>query len=207
MPVRICMIAFLVSPVASTNLPTKSYFTLLLTVILVALRDDEGKPVLDFASVMGRDFSWPTFWLCAVAVLIGSAMTNAATGITPFLNVMLTPIFSKMSGLMFMIVLMVATVLLTNISNSLVIGMILQPVILTYCAATGTNPAPLISIMIFTVLSSAACTPAASPFAAMMFGNTEWLKSGQIYKNSIIFVVVELAIILTLGVAYINILM
>lgn len=207
-------VALMLFPSLLPTLPVLSFLNAnsyviptVLTVLLVALKDDEGKPVLDFASVMGKDFSWPTFWLCTVAVLIGSVMTNEATGINAFLAAVLLPIFKGMSGLTFMIVLMVFTVILTNISNSLVIGMILQPVILTYCAATGTNPAPLISIMIFTVLSSAACTPAASPFAAMMFGNAEWLQSGKIYKNTLIFVGCELLVILTLGVAYINILM
>jgi len=41
----------------------------------------------------------------------------------------------------------------------------------------------------------------------MMFGNAEWLQSGKIYKNTLIFVGCELLVILTLGVAYINILM
>jgi sodium-dependent dicarboxylate transporter 2/3/5 len=209
------LIAFVVCMLFPSLLPTWPILSFLntnsfvvgiiLVTIGIALKVEDG-PVLNIGRVMGG-LSWPTYYLCVVAILIGSVLTAQTTGITPFLNTILSPIFKGMSGGVFAIVLVIATVLLTNISNSLVIGMILQPVVLTYCATSGVNPAPLITLLIFTVLSTAACTPAASPFAAMMFGNTEWLKSGQIYKNSIIFVVVQLAIILTLGVAYINILM
>ena len=124
----------------------------------------------------------------------------------PFLNVILSPIFSGMSVTVFTIVLMLVTVLLTNISNSLVIGMILQPVILTYCATANVNPAPIITLTIFTVLLSAACTPAASPFAAMLFGNKEYLTSGDVYKYSLTFVLVEVVLILLVGIPFINML-
>lgn len=205
--VFICMMLF---PSLLPTLPVlrfinaNSYVTCtVLCLILVALKDDNGKPILDFASVMEKDFSWPTFWLCGVAILIGSVLTNEKTGVTPFLNVMLSPIFNGMSGMMFTVVLLVMTVILTNTCNSLVVGMILQPVILTYCAGNGVNPGPIISIMIFTVLLTAACTPAASPFAAMLFGN-ERIGAANVYKRTLVWVAVELILILVVGVPLVN---
>ena len=177
-----------------------------LTVILCLLRGEDG-PVLDMQSVMGKDFAWPTFWLCTAAIYLGGVLTNEATGITPFLNTVLSPIFTGMSGAVFTVVLLLVTVVLTNICNSLVIGMIMQPVVLTYCVSAGVNPAPIITLLIFTVLLSAACTPAASPFAAMLFGNKEYLTSGDVYKYSTTFVLVELAIILVIGIPFINLLL
>ena len=177
-----------------------------LTVILCLLRGEDG-PVLDMQSVMGKDFAWPTFWLCTAAIYLGGVLTNEATGITPFLNTVLSPIFTGMSGAVFTVVLLLVTVVLTNICNSLVIGMIMQPVVLTYCVSAGVNPAPIITLLIFTVLLSAACTPAASPFAAMLFGNKEYLTSGDVYKYATTFVLVELVIILVIGIPFINVLL
>ena len=177
-----------------------------LTVILCLLRGEDG-PVLDMQSVMGKDFAWPTFWLCTAAIYLGGVLTNEATGITPFLNTVLSPIFTGMSGAVFTVVLLLVTVVLTNICNSLVIGMIMQPVVLTYCVSAGVNPAPIITLLIFTVLLSAACTPAASPFAAMLFGNKDYLTSGDVYKYATTFVLVELAIILVIGIPFINLLL
>lgn len=176
-----------------------------LVTILSTIKVEDG-PVLRLGEVMGKDFAWPTFYLCLVAILIGSVLTAESTGITAFLNTVLTPIFGKMSGMTFTIVLLAVAVVLTNVSNSLVIGMILQPVVCSYCVQAGVNPAPIITLLIFTVLMTAACTPAASPFAAMLFGNKEWLDASDVYKYTPVFVIVELAVVLTVGLAMANML-
>lgn len=175
--------------------------------VVVLLRDEEGAPVLRMGPTMGKHMAWPTYFLCVAAILLGSVLTNESTGITPFLNAILGPIFNGMSGTTFTVALLVICILLTNISNSLVIGMILQPVVLTFCAANGVNPAPIISLLTFTVLMTAACTPAASPFAAMLFGNKEWLTSGDVYKYATVMVLLEAVFVLVIGIPYINILM
>lgn len=180
--------------------------TMILPVVLCLIQVEDG-PVLNFGKVMGTEFAWPTFWLIAAAMYIGSVLTNESTGITAFLSTVLSPIFNGMSGTMFTVVLLLMTVILTNICNSLVIGMIMQPVVLTYCMQAGVNPAPIITLLIFTVLLTAACTPAASPFAAMLFGNKEYLTSGDVYKYATVFVLVETLLILVVGIPFINLLL
>ena len=187
------------------NLPVLSYLNAnsiiigtVLVAILCSIKTEDG-PVMKLADVMGKDFAWPTYYLCVAAILIGSVLTAESTGITPFLNAILIPVFGNMSGMMFTIVLLLIATVLTNVSNSLVIGMILQPVVCSYCAQAGVNPAPIITLLIFTVLMTAACTPAASPFAAMMFGNKEWLDAADVYKYAPVFVIFELVIVLAIG--------
>ena len=187
-------------------LNTNSIAMVMVLVAIVSLVQFDDGPVLRCGQVMGKDCAWPTFFLCTSAILFGSVLTSEKTGRTPFLNTVLTPIFSGMSGFMFTVFLMLIATLLTNISNSLVIGMILQPVALTYCATAGVHPAPIITLLSFTVLLTAACTPAASPFAAMMFGNKEWLTSGDVYRYSIVFVLVEFVLILVVCIPFVNLL-
>lgn len=62
------------------------------------------------------------------------------------------------------------------------------------------NPAPLVALLIIFVLSSAGITPAASPYAAMLHGNKEWLQSKDVYKYASIFVVLELVLICAIGI-------
>ncbi len=178
-----------------------------LVVVMSLLKDTDGSPVLRMASTMGQHMSWPTYFLCVAAMLIGGVLTNESTGITAFLNAVLGPVFNGMSGTVFTFALLLICVLLTNISNSLVIGMILQPVVLTYCATAGINPAPIITLLTFTVLLTAACTPAASPFAAMMFANKEWLDNKDVYKYATIIVIAEFVTIMVVGIPLINILL
>ncbi len=206
------LVAFVICMLFPSLLPTWPVFSYLyansyavgiaLVVVACAIPTEDG-PVMRFNAVMG-EMSWPTYYLCVVAILIGSVLTAESTGITAFLNAILSPIFSGMSGFVFALVLVVATVVLTNISNSLVIGMILQPVVLTYCATSGANPGPFIALLIFTVLGTAACTPAASPFAAMLFGNPKWLDTNDVYKYSITIVACEVVFLLSVGVLAFN---
>ncbi|MCD7893818.1 MAG: anion permease [Erysipelotrichaceae bacterium] len=209
----VVFIFIMLVPSLLPNLPVLSFLNqnsvamlIVLVTLLCFIPADDG-PVLRLNEIMGKNFAWPTYFLIAAAIILGSVLTNEATGVTAFLNAVLSPIFTGMSTMTFTILFLVICVVLTNICNSLVIGMIMQPVILTYCATAGVNPAPLITLLIFTVLSSAACTPAASPFAAMLFGNKEYLTSGDVYKYSTTFVVINVIVILVVGIPLVNILL
>ena len=146
----LCIFIFvMLVPSLLPNLPILNFLNanslimpMVLVTILVLLSFEDG-PVLKLNEVMGKDFAWPTYLLCTSAILLGSVLTNEATGITAFLNTVLSPVFAGISGGMFTIVLLLFAIVLTNICNSLVIGMILQPVVLTYCVNTGVNPAQL----------------------------------------------------------------
>lgn len=184
-------------------LSANSYgLVILFTIIACTIHVDE-KPVFSMKEGVGN-FAWGTYFMMVSAIYIGSVLTNESTGVVVFLNAILSPIFGGMSVAMFSIALLGIGCILTNICNSLVIGMLLQPVIATYCAHTGVNSAPLVSIMSMFVLSCAIATPAASPFAAMMFGNKEWLHAKDIYKYNTMIVVLELVLVLLIGLPLAN---
>ncbi len=177
-------------------------FVAILSAVLI-----QGEPVLKFGKVMTTQFAWPSFFICLTAILIGNVLTAENTGISAFLNVVLTPIFSGMNTVTFVIAMMVLLMVLTNLCNSLVVGMIMQPVILNFCMTNGINAAPIVTLSIFFVLSCAMVTPAASPFAAMMFGNKDWLDAKDIYKYCAVIVLLELALVLVIGIPMTNLFM
>lgn len=165
------------------------------------------KKVLDIAEVMKNNFNWPSYFIIAAAILIGSVMTSESTGVSAFLKVILSPIFQGLSPFAFTIFLLGMAVILTNLCNSLVIGMILQPVVITYCMETGAAPQPIVTLLIIFVLLSAAITPAASPFAAILHSNKEWVPTKYVYMYTIPFVLIEFAIVLLIGIPLTNLLM
>ena len=57
------------------------------------------------------------------------------------------------------------------------------------------------------VLSCAMETPAASPFAAMLFGNKEWLEAKDIYKYCGMIILLEFALVLVIGIPMMNLFM
>lgn len=218
--VYVCMILCMLLPTLISGVPILQFIQnntyglgLVFTVVLLIIKHN-GESLLRFNPVMSTKINWGTYYIIGAAMIIGTALTSSpvegvtqATGITEFLNAILSPIFTGMSGTIFTIVIMITAVVLTNICNSLVIGMILQPVILSYCVQSGAEAAPIITLLIFIVLLSAAITPAASPFAAMMFGNKEFLSNGDIYKYCSIMVVVELVLTIVIGIPFISIIM
>ena len=179
---------------------------LLMVAVLGAIRI-KGKSVLEIPQVMATNFNWGAYFIIVAAILLGSVLTSDNTGVSAFLSVVLSPIFQGMSPMVFTVLLMAMAVLLTNLCNSLVIGMILQPVIVTYCTQTGANPAPIVTLLIIFVLLSAAITPAASPFAAILHSNKEWVPTKYVYQYTIPFVILELIIVLVIGVPLANLLM
>ncbi len=179
---------------------------LFMVAALAAIRLN-GKSVLEIPQVMATNFNWGAYFIIVAAILLGSVLTSENTGVSAFLSVVLSPIFQGMSPMVFTVLLMAMAVLLTNLCNSLVIGMILQPVIVTYCIQTGANPAPIVTLLIIFVLLSAAITPAASPFAAILHSNKEWVPTKYVYQYTIPFVILELIIVLVVGVPLANLLM
>lgn len=159
----------------------------------------KGEPVLDIAKVLEKN-SWGAYFIIVAAILLGGVLTNQATGISGFLRVILTPIFQGMSPTIFIVLLLLLGAILTNLCNSLVIGMLLQPIIITYCTQAGADPRPIVTLMIQFVLLSACVTPAASPFAALLHSNKEWVPTKYVYSYTLPMVLIELVLMLIFGI-------
>lgn len=165
-------------------------------VVAVLLVKEHGEPLLPFNVIMGREFSWSAFWLCSSAILLGGAVTNESTGIVTMLSSVLSPIFLKLEPGVFAVIMVVSSIILTNFCNSLIIGMILQPIVLTYCNIMQVIPVPYIVLLSVSVLSTAFCTPAANPIAAMVFSNKDHIKTQAAYKYAVLMVISEMIIIM-----------
>lgn len=166
---------------------------------VVNLEKESKEPILPLGKIMAV-FPWAAYYIVVAAVLLGSVLTAEPTGVTVFLNTILAPVFSNLSLVSFFIVVLLLALILTNLCNSLVVGMILQPVIISFCVSSGVNPSPIVALLITFVLTSAAVTPAASPFAAIMHANNDWLDGSTIYKYGIAIVLVEFVLAIVIGI-------
>lgn len=167
---------------------------------ILAMISIDGEPVLDFPKIIANNFSWPTYFLIGTSLLLGGALTSEGVGFTAWLQNLLTPIFSNLSSMTFTIVLVLLTIAITNVMNSAVFVLISHPIILTYVNVSGVNPLPIVTLVTFAALATAAITPSASPYAATIFGQTDYVKPKDIYKYASIFVLTETIIILAVGI-------
>ena len=110
------------------------------------------------------------------------AMAAPGSGITDFLMQLLTPFFGESSSITFALFIGFAAVALTQVMNNGAVGVVLMPVIHSFCQASGMAP-ELPLIMVVMGVHFAFLTPAASASAALLHGN-EWCNTKAIWKSS-----------------------
>lgn len=153
--------------------------------LLMIIKDKEGKPLMNFTQVMSSGTLWGPIWICAAAVPIASALCSEGTGFMAWASSILNPIFAGSSIWMIYLVIIVSSVILTNLGSNTGIAMMMLPIVLPLAAEAGAN---MYAIGICTIYS--ACygfvLPGASAVAAMMYGVKEdqGLESKDIIKTT-----------------------
>lgn len=175
----------------------------LMSVIVLAVVFVKGKPVVDITQANAK-YPWRVFLLIAVAMLLGGAMTGQGTNVSIFMESALRNILAGMNPVAFIIAVVAIGIIFTNFCNSVVLGLMLTPVLLAVATAFNINPAPMLACFIFAVLI-AACTPAASPFAAMLYGNSEWISNKDIAIYTVMSSFVVFLVVVLVGLPIANI--
>lgn len=168
----------LISTILSTLGMTGRFGLLIIAISIIRI---DGKPLLDFKKMAAEGVMWDAVFLTTFILPISGLLTADITGIKPFLIQMLSPFLAGTSPFIFTALLMMIGVVLTNFANNTVICMILISVVVSFSGTMGIDPIP-ISIMLMVASHMALLTPAASPFAAILFGNSAWVRPKDIYK-------------------------
>ena len=154
---------------------------ILLVTVMAAIKV-EGKPLLNFKVMVDSGVTWGIVLLLAFVQPLTIAMAAPGSGITDFLMQLLTPFFGESSSITFALFIGFAAVALTQVMNNGAVGVVLMPVIHSFCQASGMAP-ELPLIMVVMGVHFAFLTPAASASAALLHGN-EWSDSGSIWKTA-----------------------
>ena len=160
-----------------------------------------GKSFADVADLIKTGVPWPTMFLLGTAMAIASAISGE-TGISALFKQILTPIFAGNNAVLFFVLCIVATLVLTNIINNVVVGMLMVPLICTFSQTLGFPPEILV-VAICVVCNVTYFLPSGSPIAAFLHGNSEWISSSECQKYSALFLLAfaayAIAICLTVG--------
>ena len=154
---------------------------ILLVTVMAAIKV-EGKPLLNFKVMVDSGVTWGIVLLLAFVQPLTIAMAAPGSGITDFLMQLLTPFFGESSSITFALFIGFAAVALTQVMNNGAVGVVLMPVIHSFCQASGMAP-ELPLIMVVMGVHFAFLTPAASASAALLHGN-EWSDSKAIWKTA-----------------------
>lgn len=173
---------------------------MLIVVLMCALKID-GKPILSFKEVASKGMQWDVLMLTAVVMPLSSVLCTDGTGVTDFLLKVLNPLFEGRSSFTFLMIAVFSAVLITNFAVNNVVGAILLPVFYPFALQLGIEPLALTSLLVWTC-HFALLTPAASPMAALLHGNTQWVRTTDIYKYGFLIVISSMIVAWVLGIPY-----
>lgn len=158
----------------------------------------KGEPLADMQSMMGG-VPWTVYFLIAGALLFGSVLSHPSTHFALVIENVLRDVFINFSYLQITIAVVIIAIVITNFTNSVATGLILAPVLVPLCASLGYNVTPLLACFFFTVLI-AGCTPAGSPYAALLFGNKDWINAGDASHYAVVFSIIVVISVIIVGV-------
>lgn len=146
---------------------------------MIFLRFD-GKPMLNFRTCAGK-MQWDSIFLTAAMMPFADALNVEEAGINAFLVEKFGVVFGGTSTLMFIFLVLLVAITVTQFMNNSIAGAIMFPIVYPFAIALGMNPG-LITVLLIFVLVIAVLTPAGSPMSALMFSNSEWLTTKEVYK-------------------------
>ena len=170
-------------------------FAALIIAVLILMNFSEGKRFGDYM----KTANWELIVVMALITIMSSSLTSADTGIMDFVTNLLSPVLAGQGTVVFLILITLIPLILTNVLNNLVIGMLFVPIATTFALNMGISTGMLFcALMLLT--SCALATPAGCAVAALYHGNTEWTTSGQAARYGILFAFVAWVVTLVIGV-------
>lgn len=152
-------------------------------VALLLVRGKDGKPMLDFREVMAKGTFWGPLFIVASAVPVATALCSEATGFMELVTNLLNPIFASSSLRVIYLVIIVATVFLTNLGSNTGIAMMMLPIAVPLAISAGANMY-IVGICVIYSACYGFMLPGSSAISALVYGVREnhMLKSKDIIK-------------------------
>ncbi len=206
-----CLLAFLLLIIALLMLPSilpahlaltqflkglgMSGTMMVVTIALCILQHDH-QPLMNFSQAAKAGIQWEALIMIALIIPVASFLTADATGIKLFLTNLLGPLLLAQSRFVFLALILLLAMILTNFANNGIVCIIMMSVLVGMAETLGINAAP-IAVALMLYVQVAVATPIASPFAAILFSNKDWVRAGDLYKyGAVSSVIIALTAIL-----------
>ena len=176
----------------------------ILWIFVIAFKTKDGKPLLDMKEAAGS-FQWDMLMLIAVALLISSVLTSEETGISAWLSGVLIPVFAGKSQFLFLFILALLTIFLTNVGNNIAICFIMINLVCAmYTNGFAVNITAAAVIIALSSVFTAFLTPAASLPGALLH-SSPCLKPQTMYKWTWVLMIYGAVLLMVILIPYIMI--
>ncbi|MDO4280517.1 MAG: SLC13 family permease [Peptococcaceae bacterium] len=170
-----------------------------LILALMSITIIDGKPILDLPKAATQGVVWDTILLSGALLALSMIMMTADTGVSESILALLGPVFNGKGPIFMCIIIVLVAVVLTNFMANTTVGLMFTPVIYSFSQSMGFDPMPLMAMMLVSI-HIAYLTPAASPFASLLFGNSGWVKANDLYKYGAVACVGMVIVFLIVGI-------
>ena len=130
----------------------------------------DGQPLLNFKEVAYKAFDWGIFFMIAAAVYAAGLLSKPTVGFSSWLIQTLNPILGGQPEMVFVFLMFLTALIITNFANNAAMAVVLMPVAVGFSNQMGIDALP-VAVGIILMVFVAMLTPAASPHAGMMHGN------------------------------------
>ena len=149
-------------------------FWFVLMLVIMGLVHVDGEPLLDVERAMGKSVNWGIVLCVCAFTAIGGMIANEELGIKAWLNAIMNGIFGNMPFPAFVLLLVLVTMLCTNVfsntATAVIIGTVVGPFLIQYSLDLGINPSCIIPAIVMTALC-AFLTMAAGGSAPLYLGS------------------------------------
>ena len=175
--------------------------TCLICAAMLFTRDD-GHLYFNFRELSREAISWDVIFLSALIMAISTYMSSSDTGINAFLGKLLAPL-TQYSPLVFILLIIIVSAIITNFMNNTVICVIAIPIVMGFASQMDINSIGTL-LLLFLTAQFAMITPGASPFAAIAFGQEEMVRAKDLMKYAVVAFVILLTVTLLVGLLFVN---
>ncbi len=171
----------------------------MISIIVLMLIRENGEPLLDFKGIGKKSFNWNTYMLVAAAIFAANAISNDVTGIKPFLIRSLQPFLGDRPEIVFILLILGFALITTNFANNAGMAVVILPVIVAFAEQYPGIPTVTLSMSVIMMVFVAVLTPAASPWAGMLFGRRDLVTAKEIISIGAPMCVIALAFYVLIG--------
>lgn len=139
-----------------------------------------GIPLVNFSAIGEKGFNFNIVFVCAAAIPVASALTSADTGVRELLYNLLSPVLADRSPFIFIALVCIIMLVLTNLGSNIGMAMLMIPVVVPFVDSIGINPAVAGMALLF-IANMGFILPGSSAMAPLLYSN-ESIKVRDIYK-------------------------
>ena len=146
---------------------------LLMVLLAIAVRVD-GKAVFPFDKLFSKGVIWDVVLQMATVFTLAAIITDERTGVANLVISIVSPLQNAMGELMFLVLLSLIVTILANLLNTVAVCCTFIPILYMLTQGVGFNMFLFVAILNF-VGNICFVMPSATPNAAMMYSQREWI--------------------------------